>query len=112
MVAQRYHGVKHLTPLAISEQLNLTLCLSPLDAHIMLVMEGEGRSAKAQKQAAHVHNGATNCASWGEEAKSRYKTVLRISFSFLLLHKNKLPSFLKSIQYTVYEDKQRLWIAT
>ena len=88
---------------AISEQLNLTLCLSPLDAHIMLVMEGEGRSAKAQKQAAHVHNGATNCASWGEEAKNRYKTVLRISFSFLLLHKNII---------TIYEDKQQLWIAT
>ena len=63
---------------AISEQLNLTLCLSPIDAHIMLVMEGEGRSAKAQKQAAHVHMERLTALPGGK----RQKIVTKRSYEY------------------------------
>lgn len=112
MVAQRYHGVKHLTPLAISEQLNLTLCLSPLDTHIMLVTEGEGRSAKAQYQAVHVHMERLTALPEGKRQKVVTKRSYEYYSLFYCYTKINYHPYFKSIQYTVYGDKQRLWTAT
>jgi hypothetical protein len=97
MVAQRYHGVKHLTPLAISEQLNLTLCLSPLDTHIMLVTEGEGRSAKAQYQAVHVHMERLTALPEGKRQKVVTKRSYEYYSLFYCYTKIELPSLTLSL---------------